>query len=382
MIWDWMAERVMTEQELNRALLARQGLLEPMSAPVGDVVAAVGALQMQHWPALGPALWSRTSGLAPGEPHRAHAAGDLLTGTLLRGTIHTVTPGEYPAYAAVTAASKVAGWRRTKDQPGAEVADLQRELLAYAAEPRSADELSAFIESWVGRHPGVLGDAELAYQRNASWRPWRSTPWLLRVPADGEWGPKTPAAFQTAPIAERPSTEAALDAVVRCHLRGFGPAAAEDVAHWIGWSITPVRTALERMEDLVTFVDEAGRRLYDLPEAPRPDADTEAPVRLLPWFDSTLLAYVPKRRGRVLPDAYKDVVYVKANGQLKPTVLVDGKVAGIWSLSANRGAATLTLTPLQPLSSRARAALLDEAERLARFCHPDLPIHHIALADG
>src|SRR5262245_25407707 len=81
----------LTERALNRALLARQGLLEPMSAPLGEVVASIGALQMQYWPALRPALWSRMSDCPVDEPYRAHATGELLTGTLLRGTIHTVT---------------------------------------------------------------------------------------------------------------------------------------------------------------------------------------------------------------------------------------------------------------------------------------------------
>ncbi len=60
-----MTGNAITERELNRALLARQGLLEPMSAPLTDVVGSIGALQMQHWPSLGPALWSRVSECPP-----------------------------------------------------------------------------------------------------------------------------------------------------------------------------------------------------------------------------------------------------------------------------------------------------------------------------
>ena len=371
---------MITERELNRALLARQGLLERMPGPPGRVVEAAGALQMQYWPALGPALWSRMSGLDAAEPYRAHASGELLTGTLLRGTIHTVSAAQYPAYATVAAASKAGRWRRTDGEPHPEVTRLLRDLLDHAAEPRSADELNAFFESWAARHPGVIGDEELAWQRAAKWRPLRSGVGLVRVPATGPWGPKTPAALLAAPAAEPPAVPDALDTVIRCHLRAFGPAAADDVAHWIGWNLTPVRAALSRMADLLTFTDEARRTLYDLPDAPRPGADVPAPVRLLPWFDSVLLAYHPKHRTRVLPDAYRDIVYIKVNGQLKPTFLIDGRVAGMWSIANGRGAATLTLTPLRPLTASDRDALLIEAERLLAFCRPEAEAHHVCLA--
>ncbi|MGH9183663.1 MAG: winged helix DNA-binding domain-containing protein [Acidimicrobiales bacterium] len=316
----------------------------------------------------------------PDEPYRAHSARELLTGTLLRGTIHTVTAAEHPAYAVVAAASKVAPWRRTKDEAGPEVAELERELLEHAGEPRSADELCELVESWVGRHPGMLGEAELEHQRAYRWRPLRSSVWLVRAPADGEWGPRTPTAYRAAPVTEGPPTGDALDTVIRCHLRAFGPAAAEDVACWIGWSLAPVRGALRQMDGLATFVDGADRVLYDLPDAPRPDAATEAPVRMLPWFDSTLLAYAP-RRTRVLPDGHRDAVYSKGNLRLNATFLVDGTVAGVWSITTAHSGVTLTLTPLERLAAPTRKALLAEAERMVELCRPHAKAHRVQVDD-
>ncbi len=143
------------------------------------------------------------------------------------------------------------------------------------------------------------------------------------------------------------------------------------MASWIAWNITPVRTALEAMPDLERFTDDDGRTLFDLPDAPRPGEEVEAPVRLLPWFDSTLLAYATGRRTRILPDPHKDHVYVKANGQLKPSFLVDGRVAGLWTVSAAKGAAALILTPLERVPILAKAELIAEAKRLLEFTHPD-----------
>jgi len=157
-------------------------------------------------------------------------------------------------------------------------------------------------------------------------------------------------------------------------------AAAEDVAGWIGWRTPQVREALRRLgPELVSFEDEAGRALYDLPDAPRPDPGVPAPVRLLPWFDSVLLAYAPKHRSRILPDAYRDRVYVRANLQWLPTFLVDGLVAGTWSIQAGRREATLSLQPFAALAAPARKALVEEAERLVRFVRPAVATHHVAV---
>lgn len=385
---------VIDERGLNRALLARQRLLERSHAPLGEVVRGVGALQMQYWPALGPALWARVADLAPGEHHRAHETGELVTGTLLRGTIHTVPASDYPAYAVVTANSKAGSWRRTRDTPDPKVADLERALLAEAAEPRPFEHLASFVEAWVDANPGSLGEAEEAYQRQNRWRPFRSLPWFLRAPADGTWGPKTPTHLRAFPtgdsvsvsVSDRatPTADEALATITRRHLGAFGPAAVEDVASWINWNLTPVRRTLEAMAqagEVVTFVDEAGRALYDLPDAPRPGPDVDAPVRLLPWFDSSLLAHARRWRTRILPERYADVVWARANGQLKPTFLVDGQVAGMWSLTAAKGIATLTLTPLEPVGAITRKTLVAEAEGLVRFCHPDARAHEVRFAD-
>ena len=130
--------------------------------------------------------------------------------------------------------------------------------------------------------------------------------------------------------------------------------------------------------DLERFEDEDGRALYDLPDAPRPDPETPAPPRLLAAFDSVLLAYATKRRARILPDAHRDAVYERRNLQIRPSYLVDGLVAGTWSIEVKRREATLTLRPLERLARATRTALVDEAERLARALHPQAKAHKVS----
>ena len=141
-----------------------------------------------------------------------------------------------------------------------------------------------------------------------------------------------------------------------------------------------VRALLEGMgEELVVFEDANGRRLYDLPQAPRPDPDTPAPARLLGAFDSSLLAYAVKRRTRIVPEALRDMVYDKGNLRIQPTILLDGLVAGTWSVEVRRGEATLTLRPAAKPKRADRAELTAEAENLLEALYPRAKARRVAV---
>jgi hypothetical protein len=372
----------MTPAALNRALLARQGLLDRLDVPLVEAVESVGALQAQYWPAPPVALWSRVEGFDLDAFYAALEDGELVTGTLLRVTLHVVSAREHPAYAAVAAEAAGHYWRRTDADPGAEVGRLLTKLRAYTrTTPRSGEEIRAVVEEWVAAHPKALAKGELERQRELSWRPFQRWSGFVRAPADGAWGTKAPSALLAASRPRgAPKGDRALDEVVRRHLRAFGPAGPDDVAGWIGWRTPPVREAFERLgPDLERFEDEDGRALYDLPDAPRPDPETPAPPRLLAAFDSVLLAYAAKRRGRIIPDRHRDAVYERRNLQIRPSYLVDGLVAGTWSVEVKRREATLTLRPLERLSRATRTALVEEAERLVRALQPQAKGHKVAV---
>jgi hypothetical protein len=376
----------LTPRALNRALLMRQGLIERLDLPVESAVESIGALQAQHWPAVSVALWSRLRGLGMEELQQALAQGRLVVGNLLRGTLHVVSSGQHSAYAVVVAESGINDWRRTEAQQPLDLATLRADLAAFAeSTPRSADEIIERIEAWVAGQ-SMLDEREVARQRGYRWRPLLTTMPFLKVPSDGRWARgRTPGGFLASPALRGPlpSTGEALDTVIRSHLAAFGPAAAEDVAAWIGWRTAPVRAALERAgTELTRFEDERGRMLFDVRSAPRPEPELEAPVRLLPWFDSAVLAYAPRHRRRILPDQYRDMVYMRANLQWLPTMLVDGMVAGTWSVDLRRREASLTLKPFERLARPVRAALSEEAERLVRFMKPDAASHAVLFAGG
>jgi winged helix DNA-binding protein len=372
-----------TDRALNRALLARQGLLAPFHAPVAEVVEAIGAIQAQAWAAPPVALWSRMRAFTVEDLHAALARRDVVAGTLMRATLHLVSAREHPAYHAVAEASGATDWRRTKAPRTAASDGLRTALLEHAADvPRSGEEIAAFAEAWVAAHPDAIAAEEVEHQRRYNWRALARWSALTRVPADGVFTAKAPAALLAAPeAAAPPDADEALAIVVRRHLRAFGPAGAEDVAGWIGRRTPPVRAALDALApDLVAVEDEHGRTLYDLPDAPRPDARTTAPPRFLAAFDSALLAYPADRRTRIVPDDLRDLVYLRRNLQIRPTFLVDGFVAGIWAIEGGRREATLTLTPGAPLADGDRTAVEAEGERLLRWARPEAKSHRVAVA--
>jgi len=115
--------------------------------------------------------------------------------------------------------------------------------------------------------------------------------------------------------------QAGLEHLVRRYLGAFGPASLADMSQWSGLTIARLRPAAERITDIEHYTDEGDRALIDLADAPLPEGEEEAPVRLLPMWDSSLLAYA--KRDRMLPDEYRKVVIAR-NGDVLPTFLVDG----------------------------------------------------------
>jgi hypothetical protein len=371
-----MPEPLLTARELNRAVLARQHLLARALLPVEAAVEAVGALQAQHPPAPPVALWSRLHDLSPGDYPEALQAHRLVTGLLMRGTLHVVSGREYwPVATAVHAV------RRTAAAPDAagpvDLTGLRADLVARCRQGQLARaDVAAVTRRWLverGQDPDDPGTAHLG---RLAWRQVRGSVPVLSVQSRGAWGSRSPDAFVAADSVLPPppalDEQRALAALVRHHLRAFGPAAAEDTASWIGEvRVTDVRAALETLApELVRFRDDAGRILHDLADAPRPGAEAVAPARYLPWFDSLLLAYAPRFRGRVLPEAHRQAVIRTSNLQVLATFLVDGMVAGTWEIAARRQPATIVVRPFGRLPAAERRALIEEGERLARFCRP------------
>ena len=275
-----------TDEALNPRAAGTPGLLQRLEMPLVEAVEAIGgALQAQHW-----LLARRIALLARGgrAATQAPVHGELVTGTLLRATLHLVSAREHPAYAAVVKAAGTDDWRRTKAQPPEAADELLAQLSVYAGEaPRSGAEIAAFIEDWVQAHPDALDAAEVAEQRStAGGRSYARPHSCARRPTDaGQQGPGGPQRCAHGRRSSERRRGAARGDSLR-HLRAFGPAGAEDVAVLDRWRVPPVRDALaELAPDLISLQDASGRPLFDIPDAPRPMR--RRPRRRACWPHST-----------------------------------------------------------------------------------------------
>jgi hypothetical protein len=351
-----MAERLLTTRELNRALLARQLLLDRSETSVPRAIERMGGLQTQYAPSGYLGLWSRVADFRRPVLTAAMEGHRVFTGTLMRITIHTVSARDYPLFSEGVRASRrkaflghPGGELSASDMP--RVARMVRRALANG--PRRADELSAIVRdagyphfAWVGA--GLWVD-------------------LIRVPPSATWDRRKADLYDLAErwVAPSGATEDdGLRHLVRRYLGGFGPAPLADVANWAGVTVTTLRPVVERMR-LRRFRAEDGGTLLDVPGAPLPDADTRPPVRFLPTWDATLLAHA--RRTQLLPEEYRTRIFSIKTPHSLCTFLVDGAVAGAWRFDGDR----VLLDPFEKLPVRVRREVEDEAARLAAWHAPE-----------
>lgn len=378
---------LLTLRELNRALLARQMLLAKEQRSVVSAIERLGALQAQ-WPrAPYTGLWTRLERFSRGDLERDLRAKRVVKATLMRGTLHLASARDYPSYTIAAREARRQLWHSTQRQlvafyrkqiasvrefasegraPITEPEKLHAAMLRYAATPRSRDELIAFIE----RRAAV--PRELA--THLVWGFVAAHGMLVHEPESAMFAAdragRLVAAHVALPRFAAPSFGDAVRHTVSRYLAAFGPATIEDISSWTSIRTPPIREALAALGTVIaTFVDERGRVLYDLARAPRPPADTAAPPRFLPKWDSTLLAYTPVERVRILPEPYRRAVIAK-NGDVAQTILVDGSVAGTWALE-QRAAAVIAVTAFRRIAKAERTAIVDEGERLAAFLAPD-----------
>jgi hypothetical protein len=360
-----MSERILTAAELNRAMLARQLLLERTRLGPVQAIEQLVALQAQEPASPHLALWTRLEDFDVADLHAALHDRAVVKGTLLRVTLHLVSAADYAQFWPALEPS-FHQWRAPIFRQvglGPEVEALGRQAAAFAAEPRLGAEISAHLPPLTGG-PGPAGQSD-------SW--WAIRPVLpfLMAPGDERWSFGRRPRFVSAPAwLEGPlgAYETGLRHLVRRYLRGFGPAGVDDIHQMTRVRTSEIRAALDSLEtELVTYRDERGRLLFDLPGAPIPDRGTSAPVRFLPMWDSVLLAY--QDRARIIPEAYRRVV-IRTNGDFLPTFMVDGLVAGLWRADLVDGHSKVTPLPFEPLTAGASAEVADEAARLERFLDP------------
>jgi hypothetical protein len=345
----------LTARQLNRATLGRQLLLRREPLSVVEAVRRVVAVQAQEPASPYLALWNRLVDFEPKDLDAAFADGTVVKASLIRLTLHAVHAEHYPAFHNAMLSSLRAS--RLNDRrfatSGLSTADadaLLPHLLEFAARPRTKAEIGDLVESRLGdRNPWA-------------WWALKTFAPLHHAPTGAPWTFGTSAAFVAAPTGHvRESPDESVQQLVLRYLEAFGPASVADFAQFTMLRRPVTQRAVQALGDKVEEVDGPdGVRLFDVPGALIPAEDTVAPPRLLPMWESILLAY--SDRSRVIPPGYRRLV-IRQNGDVLPTLLVDGYVAGVWR-PVERG---IEATAFHQLSDEAWGGLAEEARALVAF---------------
>jgi hypothetical protein len=348
---------VLTRRALNRALLARQLLLERAQMPA---LAAIDHLVgMQAQAPLSPyvGLWSRLQRFDPGELAGLLIDRAAVRIAVMRATIHLVSAEDClrlrSLLATVLDRQHRGNWGKRHDVDSEAIAAAGREVLAGG--PLTFAELGARLgERWPGQDPQALAMAVRNYVPLVQVPPrgvWGKGGLALHLPAEDWLGAGTSAAG-------RHDGPEVLGSVILRYLSAYGPASVADVQTWSG--LTRLREPLERLRPrLLAFRDEAGRELFDVPDGPRPDPDTDAPVRFIPEYDNLLLSHA--ERSRVIAAEHRERTFQRGG------VLVDGFVCASWTIERAASTSTLAIELFQKLSARDAQAITAEGERLLAF---------------
>jgi hypothetical protein len=353
---------VLDARALNRATLARQLLLDRSDLPVLDAVTHLGGLQAQEPQAPFTGLWSRLRAFEPASLDELLTGREVVRTHLMRRTVHLVAAGDALAWRARHDAmlrQRVLGTYR-RELAGVDLDQLAAAGRAVLAdgEPRTMSELARAVAGrWPEPGPRALGEMLIAALIPA-----------VQLPPRGLWRTKAGARYvpmsdwlgrEVEPLPSGDGSAGTADpagkALARRYLAAYGPAATPDLRGWSGLAGLPDAVAAIR-DELVSFRDERGRELLDLPGSPRPGPDAPAPVRFLPAFDNAVLGYAD--RGRIIDDAHRGLSV--AGERL---VLVDGRVSATWTAEAG----TVTVHPLRRFSPADRTAVTEEGQRLSAF---------------
>jgi Winged helix DNA-binding domain len=340
---------------LNRATLARQLLLQ--RSPMGALEAIEHLVGMQAQAPFAPyyGLWSRLDCFTGEELSGLLTSRKAVRIVLMRGTIHLVTAKDChrlrPLVQAVL--DRMLRANATHGKPLSEIdvsAVVEAARRLVDREALTPGEIGAGLaEQWPDTPPGALAEAA------------RSLLPLVQVPPRAVWQRSGQVRLTTATawLGKPRGKQHTVDQLVMRYLAAFGPASASDVQTWSG--LTRLSEVLERLK-LERLKSEGGQTLYDIPDAPRPDPDTPAPVRLVAPFDNILLSHA--ERSRVISDEHRKRLFSGKNGAFPGTVLVDGFVAGTWELVGKGDATSIRVQPYIRLKKGVIGEIETEGKRL------------------
>jgi hypothetical protein len=352
--------------QVRRERTTRQGLCGPAdAASLTGVVRGVCGINAQRSAAMELALRARIAGLRREDIDEPVRAGGLVRAWTLRGTIHLHEACDLRWLVPVLGPVFNASAKRRRDGLG-----LTEDVLARGT--------GLLVEALAGSEPltrwelmDALSGCGLKLDRKSQ-APihlirYAALAGLVAIGPDRRNGEPTYGLFdRLVGKRSRESRKSGLKKLARRYLEGYGPATPGDFAAWSGLPAADARTGWGQLAEAGSLLETrvGGKALWSLgpPLAGKARARVSC-VRLLPAFDSYLLGY--SDRELVVPtDRLKDVYH---GGQVAPSILVDGAIAGVWRYEHKGKRLLIEVQPFEPLDERTMHSVSAEASDVSRF---------------
>jgi hypothetical protein len=317
----------------------------------GEVVEWFGAMQAQD---LSSAEWSfgvRSPGLTQADVHRATVDREILRTWPMRGTVHFVPPRDARWMLELTAVRALAGQARRRADLGLTEATLEAAVHVLIEALRGGGCLTrgACVELLVdaGVHTApehgyhlLLYASQLGVTCMGPQEGKEQTFVLL-----DEWVPDPR-------LMDR---DEALAVLALRYVRSHGPVTRHDLARWTGLTVGDATRAIALAGDELVPVEVGGTEMVVAAAFLGEEPTADPGVLLLPGFDEYMLGY--KDRDAMLTDEQFEMVVPGRNGVFKPTLVVDGRVAGTWSRKVRAQHVDVVVVPFASLSKATRRGL-------------------------
>ncbi|WP_083903418.1 winged helix DNA-binding domain-containing protein [Nocardiopsis alkaliphila] len=349
---------VLDHRSLNRATPHRQLLLRSSDMSAVEVIEHLVGLQAQDPVPPDVGLWSRMRNFGIDDLEKSLHERAVVRSTLFRGTQHLVSAEDYL-------------WLRLLLQPMSD----RWQKGGFGRFTRGIDLVALAGRARVVIGTGVVARPDLGRALAGQGR-GRARPFGTGSASGGPSATERPsgAARDHSVHVGRAMARAAVvrgalpqDLVLR-YLASFGPATVKDIQTWS--DMTRLREVVGRLRHrLLVLGGEEGADLFDLPDAPRPDPDTSAPVRFLAALDNVVLGHAD--RSRIMRQEQRKHVIVHA------ALFVDGFVHGLWKIDRTKGSVVLSVRLFESLPSTEKENVLREGGRLLRFAAGGADDHDI-----
>ena len=333
-------------RRMRRTRMAALGLTPRLDAdaPVSalDVARELGALQAQDYASGAWSLGVR-SGLTLAEVEQAVHDREVVRTWPMRGTIHWVPAEDARWMCELLAAPRSTTLATRFAQLGITEADVElsgRLFEEHLREPRSRPDVAALL---------VEHGIDPTDQRNYHLIGHHCMSGLIcQGPLIGKQ-PSFVLIDAWVPHSRKPSREEGLATVAERYVRSHGPVTDKDLAGWMLKPLGLTREALALVEDRLVR-EQVDGQTWLTHVAARDVPDGPGGVHLLPQWDEFLLGY--KSRDVTLPPEHFAAVVPGRNMVFKPTLVIDGQVAGTWRRLQKRAHVVLEVQPFAGLSVR------------------------------